>query len=98
MRFKKLVSYELEVPHDLALTVLAAFKRILIFDSTAFQLPKPPARRDSHVWFATFRRFAPQLAFADHLPDRKQRLHPTTWGIGLDKLLIQLSYLTYNNT
>ena len=31
---------ELEVPSDLELTVLAAFKRILIFDSTAFQLPE----------------------------------------------------------
>lgn len=31
---------ELEVPGDLELTVLAAFKRILIFDSTAFQLPE----------------------------------------------------------
>ena len=31
---------ELEVPSDLELTVLTAFKRILIFDSTAFQLPE----------------------------------------------------------
>ena len=31
---------ELEVPGDLELAVLAAFKRILIFDSTAFQLPE----------------------------------------------------------
>lgn len=31
---------ELEVPHDLELAVLKAFKRILIFDSTAFQLPE----------------------------------------------------------
>jgi hypothetical protein len=31
---------ELAVPSDLELTVLAAFKRILIFDSTVFQLPE----------------------------------------------------------
>jgi hypothetical protein len=31
---------ELEVPHELDLAVLSAFKRILIFDSTAFQLPE----------------------------------------------------------
>jgi len=31
---------ELAVPSNLELTVLAAFKRILIFDSTAFQLPE----------------------------------------------------------
>lgn len=31
---------ELEVPSNLELSVLAAFRRILIFDSTAFQLPE----------------------------------------------------------
>jgi len=31
---------KLEVPGELELTILAAFKRILIFDSTAFQLPE----------------------------------------------------------
>jgi len=31
---------KLEVPSELELTVLSAFKRILIFDSTAFQLPE----------------------------------------------------------
>jgi len=31
---------ELEVPGNLELTILEAFKRILIFDSTAFQLPE----------------------------------------------------------
>ncbi len=30
----------LEVPHELDIAVLTAFKRILIFDSTAFQLPE----------------------------------------------------------
>ena len=52
----------------------------------------------SNVWFVTLRRFAPLLSFDNHSPDRRQRFHSITWRIGLDKSLIQLSYLTYNNT
>lgn len=40
--FKVMLSHaiELEMPSDLEMSVLGAFKRILLFDSTAFQLPE----------------------------------------------------------